>query len=185
MTPGTAHKVHPRIRGEYRVNTYYNAKAEGSPPHTRGILEHAILRCQACRFTPAYAGNTPTSPPCPSCRRVHPRIRGEYQQQIRGNHRSQGSPPHTRGILMFFSGFVRGIRFTPAYAGNTENSGFVSGVFRVHPRIRGEYYTHGKPRHAAEGSPPHTRGIQVTQIAELVNGRFTPAYAGNTHNAFL
>ena len=59
---GTVHrKKHPRVCGEDRVNTYYNAKAEETPPRMRGRLFPIQIQESRIRNTPAYAGKTRTT----------------------------------------------------------------------------------------------------------------------------
>jgi len=166
----------------------------GSPPHTRGIRFYSKSLLKHLGFTPAYAGNTRRVVPREGHVKVHPRIRGEYTASRRRGCRLPGSPPPTRGIPAFFIGsppHTRGIlsvckyykgvlRFTPAYAGNTKDYKTLEKAQKVHPRIRGEYPGLYRLCHKAGGSPPHTRGIQFFQRLFLVQGRFTPAYAGNT-----
>ena len=56
---GTVHrKKHPRVCGEDRVNTYYNAKAEETPPRMRGRLLAVHIAKAVPGNTPAYAGKT-------------------------------------------------------------------------------------------------------------------------------
>ena len=152
----------------------------GSPPHTRGILPSVLICALSLRFTPAYAGNTHRQRVIRRAAWVHPRIRGEYWPNPASALPRQGSPPHTRGILVKFCFGVIVGRFTPAYAGNTRSRDAPSAGPQVHPRIRGEYGDYMKVTQVAEGSPPHTRGIQrIHEFAAFRNG-FTPAYAGNT-----
>jgi len=75
-------------------------------------------------------------------------------------------------------------RFTPAYAGNTLPSAGFSLRAGVHPRIRGEYWRNVKAENREQGSPPHTRGIPGRLVSGTENGRFTPAYAGNTRRSY-
>ena len=92
----------------------------------------------------------------------------------------RGSPPHTRGILLF-RGLDDGLKgFTPAYAGNTEVLLRFRSPAWVHPRIRGEYKIRPSDMPHSPGSPPHTRGIPDTQEFDCRRAGFTPAYAGNT-----
>ena len=140
--------VHPRIRGEYPPLALLVNSAQGSPPHTRGILGKRkfyslkerftpayagntlaglVLRdCQrvhprqsGSRFTPAYAGNTMRSSELMQRTRVHPRIRGEYRKREDPRKNGRGSPPHTRGIQLLLRPDMVVVGFTPAYAGNT------------------------------------------------------------------
>ena len=73
----------------------------GSPPLTRGIHPKSYYAITHTRFTPAHAGNTILDTDPDVFEKVHPRSRGEYTEH---NHRIidiQGSPPLTRGILLF------------------------------------------------------------------------------------
>ena len=72
------------------------------------------------------------------------------------------------------------LRFTPAYAGNTNCRIHPRLRAWVHPRIRGEYLPHQAGDRGGLGSPPHTRGIPFQQRIKHNLLRFTPAYAGNT-----
>ena len=42
----------------------------------------------------------------------------------------EGSPPHTRGILRTLSQAVSDLRFTPAYAGNTDYNAFLTMLYK-------------------------------------------------------
>ena len=152
----------------------------GSPPHTRGILRHPRHVGMGQGFTPAYAGNTTPPATCRHGTRVHPRIRGEYWFSTACRSFSRGSPPHTRGIQGAREVALGPSGFTPAYAGNTRQAHKSSCVWRVHPRIRGEYPRQVRIRMPSRGSPPHTRGIPKEKRDTYGSLGFTPAYAGNT-----
>ena len=78
----------------------YKKKAEsGSPPHTRGKLNHRDIHSLRIRLTPAHAGKTPAKKNCCSI--------------------GAGSPPHTRGKLHERKCVFRIHRLTPAHAGKT------------------------------------------------------------------
>ena len=132
-------KVHPRSRGEYKLQIMEEHLTEGSPPLTRGIRIMRLTTGAGKRFTPAHAGNTRTSLINWTVRWVHPRSRGEYPSGV--------SAP------------VPGTGFTPAHAGNTNYQDLLALKVKVHPRSRGEY--DNVLFHAAQhpGSPPLTRGI--------------------------
>ena len=91
-----------------------------------------------------------------------------------------GSPPHTRGIRLAMTRGRQQTRFTPAYAGNTDDVHHVGFCAGVHPRIRGEYCGRCPLCAPCAGSPPHTRGILPDLPASPARCGFTPAYAGNT-----
>ena len=92
-----------------------------------------------------------------------------------------GSPPHTRGIRQFTDAAGVNWGFTPAYAGNTGRYPGSRICTGVHPRIRGEYPQVLNQSGLPGGSPPHTRGIQISDCVFQGSPRFTPAYAGNTY----
>ena len=72
------------------------------------------------------------------------------------------------------------IGITPAHAGNTSNCGSEKDNLRDHPRTRGEYDIWDLTVGYQEGSPPHTRGILLSNLVNVVFGWITPAHAGNT-----
>ena len=115
----SGNRVHPRIRGEYYPEFHQLADGLGSPPHTRGIQRNTAISASARRFTPAYAGNTFVLSFDIMFVKVHPRIRGEYDDEHKYAWIYIGSPPHTRGIRFLRTYCSRSLRFTPAYAGNT------------------------------------------------------------------
>ena len=88
---------HPRIRGEHSNTVMSAGWSLGSPPHTRGTLKAIHLYTLSVRITPAYAGNTTSSPFTSSSIGDHPRIRGEHINFTVFDKLAEGSPPHTRG----------------------------------------------------------------------------------------
>ena len=157
----------------------------GSPPHTRGILLPVLIDVSTPRFTPAYAGNTNALDALRDTYQVHPRIRGEYQENTPFHPLRHGSPPHTRGIHAHKTRKLFDVGFTPAYAGNTVPQEINGEKHGVHPRIRGEYRNITSRTSYIVGSPPHTRGIPLPRPKSAEFPRFTPAYAGNTHNHYI
>ena len=111
---------------------------------------------------------------------VHPRLRGEYQVKECWQNKEESSPQHTRGIRERMAAVNEAFRFTPAYAGNTQNHQLCGLPYQVHPRIRGEYQYLDAFGITSPGSPPLSRGIQVLSHLAILSHRFTPAFAGNT-----
>ena len=111
---------------------------------------------------------------------VHPRLRGELDQNGNVIDQYYGSSPLTRGT--HWGGIVVYLRrrFIPAYAGNS-CLGLTFGVSEpVHPRLRGELdYLQGSSD-TANGSSPLTRGTRFLNGAPVRIDRFIPAYAGNS-----
>ncbi|SAI67733.1 Domain of uncharacterised function (DUF2825) [Bordetella ansorpii] len=172
--------VHPRIRGEHGPASPPAATHRGSSPHTRGTLNPGRPPPRYSRFIPAYAGNTCSAPARQPPASVHPRIRGEHFLGAAMAEITIGSSPHTRGTLVDLAGVWRGGRFIPAYAGNTSGTSESTAATPVHPRIRGEHCFGMPARRSKAGSSPHTRGTLEHGLAQVTDGRFIPAYAGNT-----
>lgn len=129
----------PRVRG-IAIYPILPTSETGSPPRVRGIARQRILFDHAVRFTPACAGNRPSSPPSRGRCPVHPRVCGEYLICWRLRRPKGGSSPRVRGIRPRMEAFrvthhgssprVRGIRRRPCQTDLTDT---------VHPRVCGEY----------------------------------------------
>ena len=156
----TAHRDHPRIRGEHAPKLIVKFSSPGSSPHTRGAPSSKSLRICRPRIIPAYAGSTACVTLVLRLSLDHPRIRGEHSPQGPAHRPARGSSPHTRGAPMNPSWYVSNSRIIPAYAGSTLRNAYKLTKLEDHPRIRGE---HEPPRGAdvgEGGSSPHTRGAQ-------------------------
>ena len=84
-----------------------------------------------------------------------------------------------RGIFFLIAFRIGTIRFNPAYAGNIYSFNFAISVFKVQPRVCGEYCVRSIDKNDNTGSTPRMRGIfeNVKLLDEF--DRFNPAYAGN------
>ena len=136
----------------------------GSPPPTRGTLSILAVSDKLCGITPAYAGNTSEPPKCPLPNEDHPRLRGEHVATFSLSDPDMGSPPPTRGTLIYILIFIFFYRITPAYAGNTRHWTTFRLSWRDHPRLRGEHQSLNSMNEPGPGSPPPTRGTLNTFI---------------------
>ena len=153
------HRVHPRMRGEYKAISAVGRFSVGSSPHARGILIVYPPFSPSKRFIPACAGNTRQRGKTDPAKEVHPRMRGEYgPASLRGMH-LPGSSPHARGIRPKGSTKNGSSGFIPACAGNTKPSALWDVSAWVHPRMRGEYSLFTLLLVHLRGSSPHARGI--------------------------
>ena len=91
--------VHPRSRGEHNLRMAPVYTVHGSSPLARGTRLDRGRDLVWPRFIPARAGNTPRMVASTAARPVHPRSRGEHEEDQR-----DGGQHH---------------RFIPARAGNT------------------------------------------------------------------
>ena len=134
----TCSTVHPRLRGELLIHTGKIQAPIGSSPLTRGTPGKLRYNDSASRFIPAYAGNSKPSAAEPMTGAVHPRLRGELQNQKKTVDIRGGSSPLTRGTPRYNYELKEDGRFIPAYAGNSEVASKPFKVMAVHPRLRGE-----------------------------------------------
>ena len=75
---------------------------------------------------------------------------------------------------------VMGLRFIPAWAGNTMCAASFSTPIPVHPRVGGEHLLEWSHRQSQSGSSPRGRGTLAGALGYEGNVRFIPAWAGNT-----
>ena len=152
----------------------------GSPPLARGTHERVPEEDEPARLTPARAGNTRAPQPRVPEMTAHPRSRGEHVScELSGDMRT-GSPPLARGTHSTRRGAVRGLRLTPARAGNTEEAAQQVMDLLAHPRSRGEHWCRPSFVPCLAGSPPLARGTPVGGEYRCYISRLTPARAGNT-----
>ena len=130
---------HPRTRGDKQSARSVKSFDKGSPPHTRGQVTQRKFCDKFCRITPAHAGTRRRKRSAFAGREDHPRTRGDKRRKMvisklrRGSPphtrgqvlfgtsgwASNGSPPHTRGQAAFFAWISIRSRITPAHAGTS------------------------------------------------------------------
>ena len=116
---GKPAKDHPRLCGDYDLNTAGLGRHWGSPPLVRGLLSLSACKYSLDRITPACAGTTGLSKPNRQAHWDHPRLCGDYDSNYCEWTDNPGSPPlvrglHRNGLVIPYMG-----RITPACAGTT------------------------------------------------------------------
>ncbi len=91
-----------------------------------------------------------------------------------------GSSPRSRGTRHRRQARQRPVRFIPAIAGNTSETGEPRRIISVHPRDRGEHPGDFPAGKFYDGSSPRSRGTRYRKIRPAYTHRFIPAIAGNT-----
>ena len=71
-------------------------------------------------------------------------------------------------------------RITPAYAGKSSSLRDFLSMARDHPRICGEKRIYRNITGNMEGSPPHMRGKDFSDLFKVGFAGITPAYAGKS-----
>ena len=130
---------HPRMRGEHPDTLMVMLRAIGSPPHARGTRDLRRPAVAVRGITPACAGNTERGGAMQRNDEDHPRMRGEHSLLRDFQSLFGGSPPHARGTRAQFAVARRGVRITPACAGNTTGRRSPPAGDWDHPRMRGEH----------------------------------------------
>ena len=110
----------------------------------------------------------------------HPRLRGEKFLYVYRTFWRRGSPPLTRGKGEFPPTMISEFGITPAYAGKSVRGGLFCYPRWDHPRLRGEKKKRIIPQLLTPGSPPLTRGKEITAQAVTRGDGITPAYAGKS-----
>ena len=111
--------VHPRVGGEHTRAGIIIRSLGGSSPRGRGTRHLASKAYRPFRFIPAWAGNTWSTIAPRIARPVHPRVGGEHRTFCRRCWLSGGSSPRGRGTRQRCEPEHHGVRFIPAWAGNT------------------------------------------------------------------
>ena len=116
--------------------------------------------------------------------RDHPRSRGDNCSGSCWKDSSLGSPPLTRGQLLFKGLCENFERITPAHAGTTHQLRHAFCTTWDHPRSRGDNKSFKHIRAVEIGSPPLTRGQPPRRGLEQIDFRITPAHAGTTQSPY-
>ena len=176
---GTGSPVHPRVRGERKINERGIGGMDGSSPRARGTASDWLSPFNSRRFIPACAGNGIAAAPSECPMPVHPRVRGErisrYARAVAG----VGSSPRARGTVRRQERGREQARFIPACAGNGPTYPYTRSLAAVHPRVRGERDQTKAPCSARAGSSPRARGTAIFFASVAAPRRFIPACAGN------
>ncbi len=172
--------VHPRWRGEQRLQCWPSLAACGSSPLARGTGQRRGDVDHVGRFIPAGAGNSAKERTPLKSKSVHPRWRGEQHSARRKSALRGGSSPLARGTGPKGPGCVVGRRFIPAGAGNSSVMPVIRSNRPVHPRWRGEQSNARSSSAPITGSSPLARGTAEYQLEFDDVLRFIPAGAGNS-----
>ena len=158
----TADPVHPRRRGERGDALERGHIAVGSSPQARGTGKGLGYWSSMVRFIPAGAGNGLADLVQILAFAVHPRRRGEREDQYRQEYETDGSSPQARGTAPRDFRYPEWKRFIPAGAGN---GACIPPRWRgtaVHPRRRGERGPSTVQVGKVTGSSPQARGTAGT-----------------------
>ena len=177
--------AHPRSRGENPLSRAASAAEDGSSPLARGKHRRPARQPRPPGLIPARAGKTCFQRQKSSCRRAHPRSRGENSAAGRPIRTSWCSSPLTRGKLDSKLQLALCPGLIPAHAGKTTSRLGRSCSRRAHPRSRGENVVGGTQEHSIGGSSPLTRGKPSRGRCTRCCRRLIPAHAGKTGVALL
>ena len=178
--PATSCAAHPRSRGENLKDAGRLVIGGGSSPLTRGKPRGTPPRPHQARLIPAHAGKTGWTPGRACHPPAHPRSRGENRRATTIGSQRGGSSPLTRGKLVNLRQHKHCRRLIPAHAGKTRGCASLRGLFRAHPRSRGENFQPAHTIGVFQGSSPLTRGKRARTLDCALLGGLIPAHAGKT-----
>ena len=124
--------------GEKTSAKQYHSAKTGSPPRMRGKVPTGLPSVSGSRITPAYAGKSSCVISGSTRHGDHPRVCGEKLDLYMAYVRRKGSPPRMRGKVQIPEYIGGQRRITPAYAGKSPGSIFVTPRKWDHPRMCGE-----------------------------------------------
>ena len=171
---------HPRSRGVYTTMGAVRARAAGSSPLARGLLDGARGQERGVRIIPARAGFTRHGGRQARCGWDHPRSRGVYLPLSYNDWLRAGSSPLARGLLPAAIKEAAAMRIIPARAGFTTGGRSTGLRLRDHPRSRGVYTSKNTLVLLPEGSSPLARGLHDGTPDDDRSRRIIPARAGFT-----
>jgi len=178
-THTSIYRDHPRLRGEHNVKIKLLRFQQGSPPPARGALYSSLRNLFKYGITPACAGSMSLPLKQTTCRRDHPRLRGEHRAAYKKANYSAGSPPPARGAYHRRSMRWRSRRITPTCAGSIDRCTATVPRAWDHPRLRGEHLVESGITIGMSGSPPPARGASAVGVEGSGSGGITPTCAGS------
>ena len=177
--------VHPRACGEQYECHHLDHWRNGSSPRLRGTDPLDETPHESDRFIPAPAGNRFHPQYSAQSPAVHPRACGEQLRNGFRKRRPSGSSPRLRGTAHDLGPLKVFGRFIPAPAGNSADAAPGTGAEAVHPRACGEQFLLKSRINPGSGSSPRLRGTALGFNHQVLDPRFIPAPAGNSHRQFL
>ena len=176
---------HPRSRGVYRRIHWLALAVKGSSPLARGLRAAIGTMVTQPGIIPARAGFTRRRwRHCPAGR-DHPRSRGVYPPEPRGQREARGSSPLARGLRVSCFVFRVRVWIIPARAGFTRGARPRRRYSRDHPRSRGVYALRLLRPGGGAGSSPLARGL-LGAVENLIRiPGIIPARAGFTRDRQL
>ena len=149
---------HPRVRGEHAPGGWRRRGGWGPSPRARGALPLGADVPHVLGTIPACAGSTPGRAASQTCRRDHPRVRGEHNRPGTGPAPGRGPSPRARGAPLFSEADKNVVGTIPACAGSTASPVPAPSGPRDHPRVRGEHVTALLRARTRAGPSPRARG---------------------------
>ncbi len=151
-------RAHPRSRGATCWAVNPSQRPVGPSPLTRGNRQRAQCHGYYWGPIPAHAGQPPTTGPCASPARAHPRSRGATHFAGNDIESLLGPSPLTRGNREHLMSKERPTGPIPAHAGQPQGPESQRGGHRAHPRSRGATGLLGQQLDEHQGPSPLTRG---------------------------
>ena len=172
--------VHPCAGREHVSVSTPVPSSSGSPLRGQGTPTARPYHRAHQRFTPARAGNTFATNSSSPSKPVHPCAGREHTMPGRTCRIWIGSPLRGQGTRGLRARRIALQRFTPARAGNTAEFYEWRPLAPVHPCAGREHTSLTNRSIPWTGSPLRGQGTPDNIAVCWLQGRFTPARAGNT-----
>ena len=183
--PCTVHGDHPRSCGKDRISSLSSFCNLGSPPLVRERLNWMGQCFFQSGITPARAGKTQLDGTVLLSKRDHPRSCGKDVVPCQVVNPLRGSPPLVRERQEEAKRRFDNFRITPARAGKTMNSTWMTMKLQDHPRSCGKDHCAFHSFRSLLGSPPLVRERPAKGVMRMYWLRITPARAGKTNQDVL
>ena len=171
---------HPRSCGKDTLVSDTAFKFSGSPPLVRERLDNISVMTSSTGITPARAGKTAMAGLPVQAAGDHPRSCGKDSIGWDSASFKAGSPPLVRERRGAMPGSQSIAGITPARAGKTMNSTWMTMKLQDHPRSCGKDYEQHMDDDEITGSPPLVRERPLCFPFLPFFAGITPARAGKT-----
>ena len=136
-----SHPIQPRVCGDYSSPDMPRNSLADTTPRVRGLLSALLRIRERRRYNPACAGTTPLCPGSSACKKIQPRVCGDYHRRALRYWDLCDTTPRVRGLLVAIDCDAVAVRYNPACAGTTPCHTAAWSYRTIQPRVCGDYST--------------------------------------------
>ena len=173
-------EIQPRVCGDYLVAMVALSDTDDTTPRVRGLLSFSRLCSFSHRYNPACAGTTPSAFLIIEPLSIQPRVCGDYRYVDFRYIDNLDTTPRVRGLRIVKAINNQSFRYNPACAGTTLIVEINRTVFKIQPRVCGDYDRKFLSHRISSDTTPRVRGLQILRLTYYIIHRYNPACAGTT-----